>query len=44
MDQEQRIAVVRSHRTAIFGVNRKNDGPSISVVYYVMDDNDILTI
>jgi len=42
MDQEQRIAFVRSHRTAIFGVNRKNDGPSMSVVYYVMDGNDIL--
>ncbi len=42
MDQEQRIAFVRSHRTAIFGFNRKNDGPGMSVVYYVMDGNDIL--
>ncbi len=42
MDQEQRIAFVHSHRTAIFGFNRKNDGPAMSVVYYVMDGNDIL--
>ncbi len=33
---------VRSHRTAIFGYNRRNDGPSLSVVYYVMDGDDIL--
>ena len=42
MDQEQRVAFVHSHRTAIFGFNRKNDGPAMSVVYYVMDGNDIL--
>ena len=42
MNQEQRIAFVRFHRTAIFGVNHKNDGPGMSVVYYVMDGNDIL--
>lgn len=42
MDQEQRIAFVHAHRTAVFGFNRKNDGPAMSVVYYVMDGNDIL--
>ena len=42
MDQEQRRAFVHSHRTAVFGFNRKNDGPAMSVVYYVMDGNDIL--
>ena len=42
MDREQRLEFVRSHRTAIFGFNRKNDGPAMSVVYYVMDGNDIL--
>lgn len=42
MNGEQRLAFVRSHRTAIFGVNRKNDGPSMTAVYYVMDGNDIL--
>ncbi len=44
MNQEQRIAFVRSHRTAIFGVKYKNDGPSILVVYDVMDSNDIFII
>ncbi len=42
MDREQRIAFVRVHRTAIYGFNRKNDGPAMSVVYYVMDGNDML--
>jgi PPOX class probable F420-dependent enzyme len=42
MDQEQRMAFVRAHRTAIFGFNRKNDGPAMSAVYYVMDGNDML--
>jgi PPOX class probable F420-dependent enzyme len=42
MDQEQRFTFVHSHRTAIFGFNRKNDGPAMSVIYYVMDGNDLL--
>ena len=42
MNQEQRIAFVHSHRTAVFGFNRKNDGPAMSVVYYLMDGDDIL--
>ena len=42
MDQEQRMAFVRTHRTAIYGFNRKNDGPAMSVVYYVMDGDDLL--
>lgn len=42
MDQEQRRAFVRSHRTAIYGFNRQNDGPAMSVVYYLMDGDDIL--
>ncbi len=29
MDQEQRMAFVRAHRTAVFGFNRKNDGPAM---------------
>ena len=41
--REKRRAFVREHRTAIFGYPRKSDGPSMSVVYYVMDgDNRIL--
>jgi PPOX class probable F420-dependent enzyme len=42
MNAEERRKFVKTHRTAIFGYNRKNDGPSMSVVYYVMDGGEIL--
>ena len=42
MDREQRRGFVRAHRTAVFGYNRKSDGPAQSIVYYVMDGDDIL--
>jgi PPOX class probable F420-dependent enzyme len=42
MNAEERRKFVETHRTAIFGYNRSNDGPSMSVVYYVMDGEDIL--
>ena len=42
MNQPERMEFVRSHRTAIFGYNRKHDGPSMSIVYYVMDGDEIL--
>ncbi len=42
MNREERIEFVRSHRIAVFGVNRKNDGPAMTIVYYVMDGNDLL--
>jgi hypothetical protein len=29
MESEERKQFVRSHRTCIFGCNRKNDGPSM---------------
>jgi len=38
----QRRQFVRDHRTAIFGYDRKNDGPAMSALYYVMDGDDIL--
>ena len=38
----QRRQFVRDHRTAIFGYNRKNDGPALTTLYYVMDGDDIL--
>jgi hypothetical protein len=44
MDREQRKAFVRSHRTCVFGYNRRQDGPSMSVVYYMMDGPDDLLI
>ena len=42
MDREERREFVRTHRTCIFGYNRKNDGPAMTVVYYVMDGDDLL--
>lgn len=38
----QRRQFVRDHRTAIFAYGRKNDGPAMSALYYVMDGDDIL--
>ena len=42
MNAEERKVFVRAHRTAIFGYNRRQDGPAMTVVYYVMDGDDIL--
>src|ERR1700760_3616299 len=42
MDREERRQFVRDHRTCIFGYNRKNDGPAMNVVYYLMDGDDLL--
>jgi nitroimidazol reductase NimA-like FMN-containing flavoprotein (pyridoxamine 5'-phosphate oxidase superfamily) len=44
MDQEERKAFVRAHRTCIFGYNRKQDGPSMSVTYYLMDGPDEILV
>ena len=38
----QRRQFVREHRTAIFGYSRKDDGPAMTALYYVMDGDDIL--
>ena len=42
MNQAERRAFVADHRTCIFGFQRKHGPPSMSVVYYVMDGDDIL--
>lgn len=42
MDQAARRAFVETHRTCIFGFQRKQGPPSMSVVYYVMDGDDLL--
>ena len=42
MNGAQRREFVRKHRTGVFGYQRKNHGPSMSCVYYVMDGDDIL--
>ena len=42
MEASERREFVRSHRTAVFGYQRKAHGPAMSIVYYVMDGDDIL--
>ena len=42
MTSAQRRQFVREHRTAIFGYSRKDDGPAMTALYYVMDGDDIL--
>ena len=42
MDTAERREFVRKHRTCIFGYNRQNDGPAMTVVYYVLDGDDLL--
>jgi PPOX class probable F420-dependent enzyme len=42
MDAAERREFVRTHRTCVFGYERKNGPPSMSIVYYVMDGDDIL--
>ena len=44
MDREGRKTFVRANRTCVFGYNRRHDGPSMSVVYYLMDGPDALLI
>ncbi|HZR98473.1 MAG TPA: TIGR03618 family F420-dependent PPOX class oxidoreductase [Chloroflexota bacterium] len=42
MNAEERRQFVRSHRIAVFGYNRRAHGPAMTVVYYVMDGDDLL--
>lgn len=42
MTPEERRQFVRDHRTAVFGYRRRADGPAMSIVYYVMDGDDLL--
>lgn len=41
-ERARRRAFVVEHRTAVFGYPRRDDGPSMSVVYYVMDGDELL--
>lgn len=43
-ERDRRRAFVHQHRTAIFGFARRKDGPSMSVVYYVMDGDDQILV
>jgi PPOX class probable F420-dependent enzyme len=40
----ERREFVRTHRTCIFGTNRRADGPAMSIVYYVPTDDDELLV
>jgi PPOX class probable F420-dependent enzyme len=42
MNQAERRTFVETHRTCIFGFQRKQGPPSMSVVYYVVDGDDLL--
>ncbi len=40
----ERRDFVRTHRTCVFGTNRRADGPAMSIVYYVPTDGDELLV
>jgi hypothetical protein len=42
VNRVERKEFVVEHRTAVFGYRRINDGPAMTIVYYVMDGEDIL--
>lgn len=42
MTPEERRQFVRDHRTCVFGYGRAEHGPAMSIVYYVVDGDDIL--
>ena len=43
-ERARRRAFVAEHRTAVFGYPRRDHGPSMSVVYYVMDGDDRILV
>jgi PPOX class probable F420-dependent enzyme len=40
----ERRQFVRTHRTCVFGYRRRNEGPAMSIVYYIPTDDDELLI
>jgi PPOX class probable F420-dependent enzyme len=42
LNQEERREFVRNHRTCVFGYARKDHGPAMTVVYYVLDGDEML--
>lgn len=44
MVPSERRQFVRTHRTCVFGYGRRNDGPAMSVVYYIPTDDDQLLV
>ena len=43
-ERARRREFVAEHRTAVFGYPRRDDGPSMSVVYYVMDGDERILV
>jgi PPOX class probable F420-dependent enzyme len=44
VNQDERRAFVREHRTCVFGYSRKAHGPAMTIVYYLMNGDDELLI
>jgi nitroimidazol reductase NimA-like FMN-containing flavoprotein (pyridoxamine 5'-phosphate oxidase superfamily) len=44
MSPSERRQFVRTHRTCVFGYSRRNDGPAMSIVYYIPTDDDALLV
>src|SRR5919109_829120 len=42
MEPAERRTFVRDNHTAIFGYNRRVDGPAMSIVYYVVNGDEVL--
>lgn len=42
VDRDQRRQFVRDHRTCVFGYARREHGPAMTIVYYVMDGDELL--
>jgi PPOX class probable F420-dependent enzyme len=40
----ERREFVRTHRTCVYGYRRRNDGPAMSIVYYIPTDADELLV
>ncbi len=40
----ERREFVRTHRTCVFGYGRRDDGPAMSIVYYIPTDSDELLV
>jgi PPOX class probable F420-dependent enzyme len=44
MNQQERRQFVFGHRTCVFGYSRKDHGPAMTIVYYVLGGDDELLI
>jgi PPOX class probable F420-dependent enzyme len=44
MITDEHRAFIRNNRTAVFGYSRNADGPAMSLVYYVVDDDGTIVV